>query len=523
MHMPRFTKTLAFRIAGLFLMLLAISGGGFWWWINSASVTGNMAEEEEAWYANKAEGELDGLAADLSPLFSDADKLTRKTVEYGRDINRFSAEVIVFDEMGNYVTSSRPDSLAGAVSSVNPQLMHDMSSGTWDYAFYPLPDDVDAYENRIFEVDRLHRNNDTSQPVLGYLAASYRPAVISLEDIEAAERKIGLNAIILLLVYSAVCGLVIMVWTTRRIRRLSKGFDSFAAGNLQTRVPSTSSDELGALGRNFNNMAGHIEAMMDKLRDKEQFQRQLIANISHDLRTPMASMRGYVETLSLHAETMSTEDRDRYLGIINGNLVHLDKLIDHMLVLSRFDSGQAIFQMEEFPLGELAESILMRCEGLSAERDISLDLNIGAADTLVIADPLQIAQVLQNLVENGIKFNRDGGRVVISLDDSGSTLKVSVSDTGLGISEEDLPHIFKRFYTIDKSRTRAVVGSGLATTQDHLGQSSGLGLAIASKIVDGHGSMLQVESKLGEGTIFTFNLKAAGESEASMMEIQQEG
>jgi len=401
--------------------------------------------------------------------------------------------------------------------------MHDMSSGTWDYNSYPLPDNVDAYENRIFEVDRLHRNNDAAQPVIGYLAASYFPAVISLEDIETAERKIGLNAILLLLVYSGICGLVIMVWTSRRIRNLSDSVDAFAAGNLQARVPANSSDELGALGRNFNTMAGSIESMMDKLRDKELFQRQLIANISHDLRTPMASMRGYVETLGLQADTMNADDRDRYLAIIDGNLVHLDKLIDHMLVLSRFDSGQATFQFEEFPLGELADSVLMRCEGLASERNVSLDLKVGQINTLVSADPLQIAQVLQNLVENGIKFNQDGGKVLVSLEESGSQVKVVVSDTGMGIAKEDLPHIFKRFYTADKSRTRGASGSGLARAQDHLGQSSGLGLAIASKIVSGHSSILQVESQLGEGTSFTFSLKAAGQSNDSARSLQQEG
>jgi len=523
MHLPQFTKTLAFRISGLFLLMLAISGGGFWLWLSGASITDNMAAEEEAWYAEKAEGELDSLAIELSPVLANAQKLTRKTVEYGRNINRFSAEIIVFDENGQYVSSSQPDSLALAISSVNPQLMHDMSSGTWDYGSYPLPEDVDAYENRIFEVDRLHQNNDSTKPVIGYLAASYFPAVISLEDIESAERKIGLNAIVLLFVYSAICGLVIMAWTSRRIRNLSESVDSIAAGNFQARVPANSNDELGTLGQNFNTMAGNIETMMDKLRDKETFQRQLIANISHDLRTPMASMRGYVETLTMQSSTMSSDERDRYLAIINGNLVHLDKLIDHMLVLSRFDSGQATFQMEDFPLVELVDSVLMRCEGLAADRNIILDLQVDDIDTLVKADPLQIAQVLQNLIENGIKFNRNGGKVVVSLTKSGSMLQVSVSDTGLGISEDDLPHIFKRFYTADKSRTRAVDGSGLAATLDHLGQSSGLGLAIASKIVAGHNSMLQVQSKVEEGTTFSFNLAAAGESETPLKSMQQGG
>jgi len=519
MKLPRFTKTLAFRISSLFLLMLMISGGGLWLWISGTTVTGDMAAEEEAWYSDKAEDELDVLASELTDVFDDSLKLTREAVGYGKDINRYNAEIIIFDEQGQHVTSSQPDSLSLAVLSVNSQLMYDMSSGTWDYGSYPIPDDVDAYENRIFEVDRLYRNNDKAGQVIGYLVANYRPAVISLGDIETAERNIGINAILLLLVYSGISGLVIMFWTTRRIQNLRDGVEAFAAGDLKTRVPATSGDELGALGRNFNTMAHSIENMMEKLRDKEQFQRNLIANISHDLRTPMASMRGYVETISIKGDTMSPDERQRYLAIINSNLIHLDKLIDHMLVLSRFDSGQATFQMEDFPLVELADSVLMRCENLASERNIRLDIKFDGDDSLVHADPLQIAQVLQNLVENGIKFNRDGGEVVIGIKPNGNLMEVSVKDSGLGIAAEDLPHIFKRFYTANKSRTRTVDGTGFAAVKDHLGQSSGLGLAIASKIVAGHSSMLQVQSILEEGTTFTFSLKTV-EAQESM---NQEG
>lgn len=519
MKMPRFTKTLAFRLSALFLLMLTISGGGFWFWLNGATMVGDMAAEEEAWYEESAERELDDLAAQLSLIFTDTAELSKKIIAYGNGVARFDAEIIVFDFDGNQVSSSQPDSLSEAVPAVKQEFIHDMSSGEWDYSSYPLPDDVDAYENRIFEVDRLHQNNDSDAPILGYLVASYRPTVISLDDIETAQRKIGTNAILVLLFYSGISGLVIMFWTTRRIRHLRDGVDDFSKGNFKTRVPASSGDEIGALGRNFNSMAQSIETMMEKLQEKEQFQRNLIANISHDLRTPMASMRGYIETISMQGDNMSPTDRQRYLSIINGNLLHLDKLIDHMLILSRFDSGQATFQMEEFPLVELVDSVLMRSEGLAGERDISLDIEFTGSESLVVADPLQIAQVLQNLIENGIKFNSVGGTVIIVLKVVGNLMEVSVKDSGMGIATDDLPHIFKRFYTADKSRTRSVDGSGLAAVQDHLGQSSGLGLAIASKIVAGHNSMLQVTSTLGEGTTFTFSLKLA----TSQSTMNQEG
>jgi signal transduction histidine kinase len=265
-------------------------------------------------------------------------------------------------------------------------------------------------------------------------------------------------------------------------------------------------------------MAAHIEEMVQKLQQKELFQRQLIANISHDLRTPMASMRGYAETLTMKSGELSDEERNRYLAIIAANLEHLDDLIDHMLTLSRFESGQTVLRMEEFPLAELVDSVVLRCEPLAREREIELEFDCEEpCEATVHADPLQIAQVLQNLIENGIKFNHPGGTVQVSVRPaSAHSVSVTVADTGVGISEKDLPHIFRRFYTADKSRSRTI-SSGVESVRQHLGQSSGLGLAIAAKIVAGHGSELAVESELGKGTTFRFELglvEQAGAMEA---------
>lgn len=510
MNRPTLTNSLAFRIAGLFLLMLLVIGTGFLWWLGDLGVSNDLAEEEQRWFQETSEPELDALAGELSGLLDTPDRLARRTLEYGRTVDRFQVEVVLFDAAGNHLTSSAPDSLLEAVPAVDARLLTRMSAGDWDFSTYPLPEaDVDAYENRIFEVDRLLGDGDQ---VAGFVVATYRPIPLTSEDIAAAERIIGRNGLFILLAYSALSGLVIMFWTTRRIRNLGDGVRAFAQGDLQVRVADGSRDEIGDLGRHFNEMAGSLETAMQKLRDKEQFQRNLIANISHDLRTPLSSMQGYVETLAMQAEQLSVEDRRHYLEIIASNLSHLDKLIDHMLVLSRFDSGQVAFRMEDFPLGELADTVLLRCEKVADEAGVQLDLEVDDTDTMVHADPLQIAQVLQNLVENGIKFNRQGGQVVIALSGARDLVNVAVRDTGLGIAPEDLPHIFKRFFTGDRSRTRNGANPTLNIVREHLGQSSGLGLAIASKIVAGHNSMLQVESHVDQGTTFRFSLKAAGEA-----------
>ena len=308
-----------------------------------------------------------------------------------------------------------------------------------------------------------------------------------------------------MLVLASVAALLLMAWTSRRIRRLSVAMEAFTGGDLDLRVRAAGTDEIDDLGRHFNHMAQHIATMVDSLRQKEQFQRQLIANVSHDLRTPMACLRGHVESLNLRFEQLDRLQRGRTLDTISGNLEHLDRLIERMLVLSRLDAGQAAIQTEEFSAVELADSVVRRCEHLALPAGIAVELRAELGLPLVKADPLQIAQVLQNLIENGIKFNRPHGRVMITLGraPSGDRVRITVADTGQGIDEADLPHIFDRFYTGDASRTRRDGAPG------HLQVSSGLGLAIAAKIMAAHGEGLSVESRPGEGAAFHFHLPAA--------------
>ncbi len=501
-RLPHFANTLLFRISATFLLLLGISLGGYYLWIEKTVFNPFENAEEENWYQNLSSDELDSLSTELAGA-GDAELAADLLVAYGKTVHRYDVEVIAFGADGQYRYSTDPDSLGTAVPQVRPQLLQAMSLEDWDYGSYPDSTDATAYINRIFEVYPIQPAAAESPD--GYLVASYFPLSITSTDLNADSRMLEaqekiFKVLIGLLLYSAITALLIMAWTSRRIQRLSAGVDAFAAGDLSLRVRTRSTDEIGNLGRNFNSMAERIECMVEKLRQKEQFQRQLIANVSHDLRTPMASMKGYAETLLMDGD-LDRQERDRYLRIITGNLEHLDQLVERMLVLSRFDSGQATFQLEDFPIAELADSILLRFEGLAAEKGVQLAVSVAPEVELVHADPLQIAQVLQNLVENGIKFNRPGGSVTIGVRRLADRVEVAVRDTGQGIQAADLPRIFDRFFTGDESRTRR-------SEANHMGQSSGLGLAIASKIVAGHHSMLRVESLPGEGTVFRFQLEA---------------
>ena len=495
---PRFMTTLSFRISALFLLLLAISFGVNWLWVNATLLGSNATDSEEEWYGELASAELDSLARLVGSGLDDLNYVQERLVVFGESARRYDAEIVLTDQEGQVIASSAPDSLSAAVGQVNPALLDSMADTDWDFAVYPVPGNLDAYENRIFEVDRVYAANDSTVAATGYLVTSFQMITFNVAEIERDIRNLLLQSVAIILVCAAISGLIIMAWLSRRIQHLRAGVNALANGDLSQRVSATSPDEIGSLGRHFNTMAERLENLVDELRRKETFQRQLIANISHDLRTPMASLRGYVETLSLNRDRLSTAETDRYLEIINGNLLHLDKLVDHLLQLSRLDAGQARAQTEEFPLLELVDEVLHRCGVFAGDRSVRLHSESATEVATVLADPLQIGQVLQNLIENGIKFNQAGGEVVVTMQALSAGVEVAVRDNGQGIPDDDLPHVFERFYTGDKSRSRK-------------GESSGLGLAIARKILDGHGCELKVASIVGEGTTFSFILPAGQE------------
>jgi signal transduction histidine kinase len=515
MNRPRFLNTLHVRVTALFLGLLVVVGAVYYVWMQHTVFAPPYQDPAEAhWYRELAGAEIDSLARvaaamidGLPPVGAQRRQALRELARsYGETIDVFAAEVVFFDAAsGEALAASGPaDSLVNAARSVAPDLLADMTQPAWAFdEIYPDPSNIDAYINRVFHVAVVTDGDD--RPA-AYLAASWRPLIFAADEVTLDPRRLWLQAIVVGLVGSFVVGWFIMSWLTRRINTLRTAAGALADGRLSHRIGDRSADDLGQLGRAFNGMAAQLEELVGELRNKEQFQRQLIANISHDLRTPLASLRGYIETLSLRGDLMEPAEYQRYLNIINDNLQHLDRLVDHLLQLSRLDAGQTRFQLEDFLLPELVEGVFARCAAPAASRSIRFDCQHAADLPLVHADPLQIAQVLQNLIENAVKFGRDGGQVVVELTAAGDrTIVVQVRDDGPGIAASDLPHVFERFYTADPSRSRK-------------SQGSGLGLAIAAKIVEGHGSRLTVQSRPGEGASFRFQLAAAAEQRADVAE-----
>lgn len=237
------------------------------------------------------------------------------------------------------------------------------------------------------------------------------------------------------------------------------------------------------------------------IRDLERNRRELVSSISHDLRTPVTSIRGYVEALSDGVAT-TPEEQAQYLAIIDGETQRLSRLIDDLFEFSKLDAGQLTYQLDKLDLSALAVTATVRMAPLAAKASIAIDCACPQDPVLVNADPDRLSQVVQNLLDNAIRYTGAGGSVRVEVERAGDRATLTVVDTGRGIPTDDLEHIFERFYRVDKAR------------RSHDG-GSGLGLAIAKRLVEDQGGTIRAESAVGEGSRFIVELPLSEEPAAN--------
>ena len=271
----------------------------------------------------------------------------------------------------------------------------------------------------------------------------------------------------------------------RPVRQISRAVGRFAGGDLSSRVSLSCGGELQELGESINNMA-------QALSELEESRRSFVANVSHELRSPLTSMHGYVQ--GMLDGTIPPEDHGRYLAVVNDETERLKVLVNDLLNLSRFESGKFPMNKQPYDVCEQLRRILIGFERRLDERCEDVRVNMPDSQVMVNADADRISQVIFNLIDNALKFMPDAGGVLgLDVDLVGEKVRVRVSDNGCGIPAEDLPHVFDRFYKADKAHTS--------------GNGPGLGLAIAKSIMDQHGEKISVKSD-GEGTCFEFWLEA---------------
>ncbi len=343
-----------------------------------------------------------------------------------------------------------------------------------------------TYEDLGLEIE----NEDQEQPaVIGAVTLSV--PLRGIEETIAHISRLVLYSGAVGVVFAALLSFSLSKTLTRPLQKINRAALDMAAGNFKYKIEEERDDEIGGLIKTFNYSVEQGEKYLEEQKRLEMLRRNLVANVSHELKAPLASVRGYSE-LMLDGH-IPEHNKEKYLKTILDNTVHLSRLVDDLLTLSHLESGQLSLERRAISVGDLArwsvESVAPRGEA----KGVKLSLELEPSLPVIYADRHRLHEVLVNLLDNAIEYTDSGGVVVLMVRARNSQLIIEVKDTGRGIPEEELPFIFERFYKVDKSRRRSEKGSGL-------------GLAIAKELVELHSGEIEVESKVGEGSIFRIYL-----------------
>ncbi|PEQ90091.1 sensor histidine kinase [Bacillus cereus] len=269
-------------------------------------------------------------------------------------------------------------------------------------------------------------------------------------------------------------------------------------GNLDFQIPITSHDEIGQLNQGFEEMRKRLKESIEMQTQYEENRKELISNISHDLKTPITSIIGYVEGIK-DGVANTPEKMDKYLTTIHTKAKHMDTLIDELFLFSKLDLNRVPFQFETVELNTFMQELIEEMQMDLSKEGIEVNLQLHASTLYVTADCEKINRVISNLIHNSVKYmDKEEKKITVTVSSDNNKIIVKVMDNGSGIEADTLPYIFERFYRAEQSRNSSTGGSGL-------------GLAIAKQIVEEHGGEIWAESELGKGTSIFFSLEKVEE------------
>jgi signal transduction histidine kinase len=342
------------------------------------------------------------------------------------------------------------------------------------------------------------RGSEVAPVIVGDVEVGYVVVPIAAPPVFVAIRELGPTltwvGLGLLAVGATSAALLIFGPAHRRLRTLEQAARALGQGHTDVRAVEAGGDEVSSLAHTFNRMAADLSARAAALAASDRARRQLLADVSHELMTPLAAVRGYTETLAMPELTLDPETRQRYLAIIGDETQKLEALIGDLLDLARLEGGGGSLTIEDVPVRELFGRIADRHGPALRERAIGLDVGVRPPDLTVSGDAQKLEQALQNLAANAIRHIPHGGRLALGAEASGHEAVFTVRDTGPGIPPEHLPHIFERFYKVDAARS--------ATSMT----GSGLGLSIVRAIVERHGGTVTAANAPGGGAVFEIRM-----------------
>lgn len=482
--LKKLSQSLYWKLSAIFLLLLTLVGAAYIY-LTLFQTEMYFAETSQKINAMLAEH----IVNDIQPFVDGKPNLVAmEEIFHDVMVVNPSVEVYLLDEKGTILTFDAPkEKVKVSAVSLGP-INEFISSGGKKFVLGDNPRDIS--KPKVFSAAEVRMNN----MVYGYIYV-----ILGGEDYDSiAERivdshilSLGLRGLLLSLVGAGAIGLVALAFVTRKLRRMTRTVNALKEGDYSQRVAVRSNDELDQLGAAFNEMADTIKSNLEELTRADELRRELIANVSHDLRTPLASIQGYIETVLMKNETLSADERREYLRTILNGTERLNKLVQELFELSKLEAKQTRPKPEPFSLPELVNDLAQKFAPQAEQKGIAISTDSPKGLPLVKADIGLIERVLQNLLENAITYTPSGGKVHVVLEQRDGKVKTEVEDTGIGISNNDLPFVFNRFYQVRTNKKPS---------------GSGLGLAIVKKILEAHGEAISVESRVNEGTKFVFEL-----------------
>ncbi len=479
------SNKLYWKISAIFLLVMVLIGIVYVF-VSVYTARNYFQEVNQKLYGQVA----DHLVAETKPLHNGKpDTLATHDIMHSMMVINPSVEVYLLDTLGKIIDYVVPFSTVKLDHvELAPVKAFIASKGT---EHITGDDPKSPGERNIFSASPIFEN----KKLTGYayiILAGQQQQEVSSTLLGSYFLKSGMVIFLATLIGSLLVGLLAIWLITRNLQQIIAIVRQFKEGDSKARVLDAPRNELSVLATTFNDMADTIEANMEALKSVENLRRELIANVSHDLRTPLSIIQGYVETLLIKDDQLTPEERKNYLEITLGSSEKLARLISQLFEYSKLEAKQVQPKKEPFFIAELAQDVFQKYQLIAKRKNIHLQLDQPQNLPMVFADLSLVERVIQNLMDNALKFTPAGGKVTITLRPMEKSVEVRIADTGPGIPESEQSAIFERYRK--------------ASSVTQLSAGAGIGLAIVKKILEMHDATIRVQSRLNEGTAFWFQL-----------------
>ena len=491
MNSPKiqFRSSLRWRFSFFFVVIVVISSA-LQVFLSTRGWRTLLEETEQQIHWNLAAD----LAEQIQPvLINNLEKKQIEEILYRYTISNPKMEFVLLDAKGNILhalpTFSTPGNTPIDLQPIEKALRPDTP-------VLPLYGDnpFDSGNKTIFSVAQVSIAGQKAYLYIPLMSATYEFFIRNTGQFYLIRTIV--SGILLSWVVAFISGSILLWFLGRRFNPLSLAMERFQQGDFSARAPIAREDELGRVSETFNKMADTIAHNTKELENKDRIRRELIANISHDLRGPVTSMLAHLE--ALREKKLTPQETEEYLSIVTENADSQRELVEDLFGLASLEANEAKPDKDLCSLFPILRSVVSSLKPAAEKKSLSLELEVPDNLPLLFADSRMIQRVFLNLVSNSLRYTPAGGWVRVRARAEGNTILVEVSDSGIGIPEDDLPHIFESFFRANKGRPEDPGGTGL-------------GLAIVKKLLELHESVPRVRSEVDKGTTFEVPLPCSSE------------